>query len=181
MLATPTCSQRIAVTKPDRFAGRCAVCRACGSRLGSSTTRTSPPCSSMTSRNVSRARPVAIISAANSRPSFTVFVRPPSTNIHADNSKDSSTKSAGPPPCSTSMHSSTSNEFPIFRPSGCSISVISATIFLPMRVPVSTISSAKYSASACFFMNAPSPVFTSSTSASIPSAIFLLMIDAVIR
>ena len=30
-------------------------------------------------------------------------------------------------------------------------------------------------------MNAPSPVFTSSTSASIPSAIFLLMMEAAIR
>ena len=33
--------------------------------------------------------------------------------------------------------------------------------------------------SSTVFMNAPRPVFTSSTSASIPSAIFLLMIDAV--
>src|ERR1700689_4174414 len=36
-------------------------------------------------------------------------------------------------------------------------------------------------ASFCFFMKAPSPVFTSRTSASIPSAIFLLMMEAVIK
>ena len=53
--------------------------------------------------------------------------------------------------------------------------------FLSHAPPVSTISWASYSASARFFMNAPLPVFTSSTSASIPSAIFLLMIEAQIR
>ena len=35
------------------------------------------------------------------------------------------------------------------------MSVISATIFLPMRSPVSTISSARNTASSSFFMNAP--------------------------
>ena len=61
------------------------------------------------------------------------------------------------------------------------MSVISAAIFLPMRSPVSTINSARYAASFSFFMKAPEPVFTSRTSASMPSASFLLMMDAQIR
>ena len=47
-----------------------------------------------------------------------------------------------------------------------------------MRLAVSTINSPSRVASASPFMNAPEPVFTSSTSASIPSASFLLMMDA---
>ena len=39
---------------------------------------------------------------------------------------------------------------------------------------------ARVRASSASFMNAPDPVFTSSTSASMPSAIFLLMIELAI-
>src|SRR6266404_3474572 len=64
------------------------------------------------------------------------------------------------------------------RPRGWFMSVNSATTFFPMRLPVSTSNSARFAASSIFFMKAPDPVFTSSTSASIPSASFLLMMDA---
>ena len=47
-----------------------------------------------------------------------------------------------------------------------------------MRFAVSTINSPSSAASSSLFMNAPDPVFTSSTSASMPSASFLLMIEA---
>ena len=54
---------------------------------------------------------------------------------------------------------------------------------LTSEVPVVTYVSPTGSraASAGFFMKAPPPVFTSSTSASMPSAIFLLMMEAQIR
>ena len=58
------------------------------------------------------------------------------------------------------------------------MSVISAcTRFLSMRRPMPTIICASRRASTCFFMNAPAPTFTSSTSASRPSASFFDMID----
>ncbi len=46
-----------------------------------------------------------------------------------------------------------------------------------MRRPIPTIICASRRASTCFFMNAPLPTFTSSTSASTPSASFFDMID----
>ena len=52
-----------------------------------------------------------------------------------------------------------------------------ASVFSPTRAPIATIASASRRASASVFMNAPRPTFTSSTSTSVPSAIFLLMID----
>ena len=58
------------------------------------------------------------------------------------------------------------------------MSVMSAATFLPMPRPIATIVSASALASSRAFMKAPSPHFTSSTSASMPSAIFLLMIEA---
>ena len=57
--------------------------------------------------------------------------------------------------------------------------VSSASVRTPASSPVSTSDGASARASASVFMNAPSPHFTSSTRPPIPSAIFLLMIDAV--
>ena len=76
------------------------------------------------------------------------------------------------------MHSITSSELPTVRPSGWLMSVMRAATCLPMPRPMSIIDSASARASSIEVMNAPSPVFTSSTSASSPSAIFLLMIEA---
>src|SRR5256885_717276 len=59
--------------------------------------------------------------------------------------------------------------------------VMRATTFLPMRLPVSTMTSARRIESSSCFIKAPEPVFTSSTSASMPSASFLLMMDAQMR
>jgi len=63
------------------------------------------------------------------------------------------------------------------RPSGVSMSVITASVRTPACVPMATIASATARDPARSFMNAPSPVFTSSTSALVPSASFLLMMD----
>src|SRR6266404_1139720 len=106
------------------------------------------------------------------------FPRSPRKNIHAASSRHNSRRSAGPAPLNTSIDSATSMALPAFRPRGWFISVSSATTFFPMRLPVSTSNSARFAASSIFFMKAPDPVFTSSTSASIPSANFLLMMDA---
>ena len=56
--------------------------------------------------------------------------------------------------------------------------VMTASVFTPDALPIDTSDSASRRESASVFMNAPLPVFTSRTSASMPSAIFLLMIDA---
>ena len=57
------------------------------------------------------------------------------------------------------------------------MSVISAWTFLSMRRPMPTMVCARRRASTCFFMNAPLPTLTSSTSASTPSASFFDMIE----
>ena len=57
------------------------------------------------------------------------------------------------------------------------MSVSSATVVTPAPVPSRTMVSASSRASASVFMKAPEPTLTSSTSAPVPSAIFLLMID----
>ena len=58
--------------------------------------------------------------------------------------------------------------------------VIRACTGLPSSRPIRVMLSARARASSRFAMKAPSPVFTSSTSASIPSASFLERIEAVI-
>ena len=58
------------------------------------------------------------------------------------------------------------------------MSVMNASVRTPACVPIATIDRASARASSGVFMNAPSPHLTSSTSALLPSASFLLMIDA---
>ena len=60
------------------------------------------------------------------------------------------------------------------------MSVSSAVVRTPSRAPSSTIVLASSAAWSARFMKAPEPTLTSSTSAPVPSAIFLLMIDAAI-
>ena len=60
------------------------------------------------------------------------------------------------------------------------MSVSSATVCTPASCPSCTMVRASSPASCWFFMKAPLPTFTSSTSADEPSAIFLLMIDEAI-
>ena len=69
---------------------------------------------------------------------------------------------------------------PAVRPSGTDMSVSSATVRTPCAVPSETIAAASSRASATDFMNAPEPTLTSSTSADVPSAIFLRMIELAI-
>ena len=61
------------------------------------------------------------------------------------------------------------------------MSVMRAAIRLPMPWPMASMASARARESSSFAMKAPSPVLTSSTRASIPSAIFLLMMEAAMR
>jgi len=58
------------------------------------------------------------------------------------------------------------------------MSVRNASVRTPARVPMATIDRASASACPRSFMKAPSPLLTSSTRALLPSASFLLMIDA---
>ncbi|OQC57511.1 MAG: hypothetical protein BWX54_01159 [Verrucomicrobia bacterium ADurb.Bin018] len=78
------------------------------------------------------------------------------------------------------MDSMISSALPAVRPSGWFISVSKATIPLFMALPTRTMDLARVVASSMVFMNAPVPHLTSNTSESIPSAIFLHMIEAVI-
>ena len=87
-------------------------------------------------------------------------------------------RSAGPRPLSASIDSTTSTALPTARPSGWSIEVSSARVGLPMARPMATMAAASSRARALSFMNAPRPNFTSSTSASMPSASFFDMMLA---
>ena len=60
------------------------------------------------------------------------------------------------------------------------MSVSRATVVTPCALPSSTMVRASSRASAADFMNAPEPTLTSSTSAPVPSAIFLLMMELAI-
>jgi hypothetical protein len=70
---------------------------------------------------------------------------------------------------------------PTAHPIGQFIAVNTASVRTPADLPMATSDWASVRASSRVFMKAPLPHFTSSTSASMPSAIFLLMIDAEIR
>ena len=100
--------------------------------------------------------------------------------MRALRSSDKSIRSAGPRPFITSRHSTTSFALPTARPSGQFCAVITAWVFTPAALPMPTSMRASVRASRSVFMNAPSPDFTSSTSAFTPSAIFLLMMEAAI-
>ena len=104
--------------------------------------------------------------------------RPASTTMRAARRVTSDTRSGGPPPRSRSRHSRISSALPTVRPSGASMSVITASVRTPACAPMATIDVASAAASACDFMNAPSPHLTSRSSALLPSASFLLMIEA---
>ena len=101
--------------------------------------------------------------------------------MRAASSTDSSSRSAGPDPFSVSIDSITSLAFPTSRPSGASMRVMSASVRTPAARPIATSDSASARDASGVFMNAPVPVLTSSTRPPIPSAIFLLMIDAQMR
>jgi hypothetical protein len=61
------------------------------------------------------------------------------------------------------------------------MSVMRAETFLPIPRLMRTMASARAFESSKACMKAPSPVFTSRMRASIPSAIFLLMMEAAMR
>ena len=79
------------------------------------------------------------------------------------------------------MHSITSSALPTALPSGWLMSVITARHALAARrADFHHAPAPARGHSSNFFMNAPEPVLTSSTRPSMPSASFLLIIDAVI-
>ena len=78
------------------------------------------------------------------------------------------------------MLSATSTALPTARPRGWSIRVIRPRIRLPSPRPIAHIVRARARESSSRSMNAPSPVLTSRTRPSIPSASFFDMIDAAI-
>ena len=102
--------------------------------------------------------------------------------ISSASARVTSTRSSRPStrPASTSTDSVTSIALPAARPSTVSIAVISAEVRTPFASPITTIASARRVASSRDRMNAPEPVFTSSTRASVPSAIFFDMIELAI-
>ncbi len=105
---------------------------------------------------------------------------PASTSISAASARVTSTRSGGPSPRSTATDSATSTALPTARPSGVSIRVSSAVVRTPCSPPSVTMAVASARALAMSGMNAPVPTFTSSTSAAVPSAIFLDMIELAI-
>ena len=92
-----------------------------------------------------------------------------------------STTSAGPPPSKTAIDSLTSTALPAARPSTVSIRVMRAVVATPWEVPISTIVSASRRACSSSGRKAPDPTFTSSTRASVPSAIFFDIIELAIK
>ena len=167
--ATPSEKASSRVSVP--VAGAVTTCVSAGVGSGASG---SPPWAAIIRRQTSIARPSASASAGSTSD------RPAPASISRASARVSSTTSAGPPPASTSTDSATSTALPAARPSGRSIAVTRATVRTPAASPRPTIVRASSRASSASFMNAPEPVFTSSTSASAPSAIFLLMIELAI-
>ena len=180
-LARPSDPARIRVTNPDRGAVNSARSGASVRRPGSSTMRGSPPWHSTRRANVASARPDASASSARAAAAVSSDAPPPSTIIRAASRVTIAVRSAGPPPRSVSRHSTISTALPMHAPSGASMSVMNASVRTPARVPIPTIARARARAPSRSWMNAPSPHLTSSTSASLPSAIFLLMIDEATR
>ena len=89
--------------------------------------------------------------------------------------------SAGPRFCKTSIASFTSRLLPTACPSGSSILVMTATVSFPAPFPIATIRLASSRLSFRSLINAPLPVVTSSTILSLPTASFLLIIEAAIK
>ena len=121
------------------------------------------------------AEPSARVSAG-STPSI-----PAASSISRASASVSSTTSSGPPPASTSSDSATSTALPTARPSGTFMSVSSARVATPCASPNSTMVRASSRDSASVLRNAPLPTLVSSTSASAPSASFLLITELAIN
>ena len=89
-------------------------------------------------------------------------------------------RSCGPSPRRAAMASSTSTALPTARPSGVSMLVTRALVRTPFSSPSLTMMRARLRAFSLSCMKAPVPVLTSRTSAPVPSAIFLDMIELAI-
>ena len=135
----------------------------------------SPPCALIILRHISIAIPFF-----NAVAGSTFGLIPTASSISFASKSVNSTTSLGPPPDRTSRVSLISSAFPAVNPNGTSIAVTNARVVTPARFPKSTIVRASNAASFGSLINAPEPVFTSSTNALVPSAIFLLIIDEAI-
>ena len=178
---SPTAMASMRFTNPSSSARTGRAQAASGSRDGSSVTRTSPPWARIISCSFFRPSPSARAWPAIFRPVSASGARPPRKAIAPVSSSTSSVKSAGPLPRRVSIASRTSRAFPTASPRGWSMSVIRAAIFRPALRPMATISRASSRASPRSFMKAPLPHFTSSRTASLPDASFLLIILLAIR
>ena len=105
---------------------------------------------------------------------------PASASISLASARVTSTRSGGPSPRRVATASSTSTALPTARPSGASMRVSRAVVRTPASVPRPTMVRASSCAAGSSRMNAPLPTLTSSTSAAVPSAIFLDMIELAI-
>mmetsp|Transcript_9686 Transcript_9686/g.22375 ORF Transcript_9686/g.22375 Transcript_9686/m.22375 type:complete len:250 (-) Transcript_9686:336-1085(-) len=105
--------------------------------------------------------------------------RPERRSICAHSSTTSVRTSLGPAPCMTAIASCTSTQFPTASPRGCDMSVMSATLRTPASSPALTMLCASSMHSSTLDSSAPLPLFTSSTSDFVPSAIFFDMIEDV--
>ena len=153
-----------------------------GSFDRSSSAETSAPWSAAISLNFAKAAPEAMIFFRMPVASSTVAAFLPSTSISAVRAIVMFMRSSSAYlPCRHSMDSMISSALPAVRPSGWFMSVRSATMPLFMALPTRTMDWARAVASATVRMKAPVPHLTSSTSESMPSAIFLHMIEAVIK
>ena len=123
---------------------------------------------------MSRYRMSALPSASAAAGSASIPAR---ASISRARASTTSARSGGPCPARVATDSSTSRALPTARPSGVSIRVSSAEVRTPFSWPSVTMVCASSRASARSRMNAPSPTLTSSTSAPVPSAIFLDMIE----
>jgi hypothetical protein len=140
----------------------------------------SPPCAAIKRANRSSARPDESACSTRAVAAAASCSMPARTTMRAAMRVTTAVTSGGPLPLRTSRHSMISSELPTAAPSGASMSVTMASVRTPDNVPISTIARPSACACATSFMNAPSPHLTSRTSALLPSASFLLMIDAAI-
>ena len=180
MMACPIGRGGSACTTPLRSASTSPTQGACGSRAGSSTTRTSPPCASMIWRNFCSAAPLSIARRNVVRALWIDVSGCASRSISIASASVTVQRSAGPPPRSASRHSFTSSALPQASPSGRSMAVSSVMTGTPASRPSAIIVCASSNPRSSSGRNAPLPLFTSSTSPVRPSDSFLLMMLAAI-
>lgn len=135
-----------------------------------------PFCASTISRNFSWALPERSISCALSLPSR---APPISSIIPASEQALSTSAGSASPPSSAAMHSLASRTGPMVLPTGCPPHVAAHSTWIPRTVPRSIRSAANDRAASRSGTLVPTPVGMSTSRCVVPSATFLLMMDAI--